>query len=125
MSRVAVIYEGDKNQLNQSLMSQIDGEPEFYEVSDKNESVAYQKIKKLIQLGLVVTLFFVAPIHASADDTQKKSAKISLETGVTPQIIQASEVAIKQVPQFGFAKGTFIMADDFDEPLDDFKDYMQ
>jgi len=26
--------------------------------------------------------------------------------------------------KFGMMKGTFIMADDFDEPLDDFKDYM-
>ena len=25
---------------------------------------------------------------------------------------------------FGCAKGEFIMADDFDEPLEDFKDYM-
>ena len=24
----------------------------------------------------------------------------------------------------GFLKGTFVMSDDFDEPLDDFKDYM-
>lgn len=27
----------------------------------------------------------------------------------------------KRVPQFGSAKGTFKMAADFDEPLDDFK----
>ncbi|HPI18831.1 MAG TPA: DUF2281 domain-containing protein [Candidatus Kapabacteria bacterium] len=27
-------------------------------------------------------------------------------------------------PQFGCAKGTFKMAPDFDEPLEDFKDYM-
>lgn len=26
--------------------------------------------------------------------------------------------------QFGYAKGMFTMSDDFDEPLDDFKDYM-
>ena len=25
--------------------------------------------------------------------------------------------------QFGYAKGFFMMADDFDEPLDEFKDY--
>jgi Protein of unknown function (DUF2281) len=30
----------------------------------------------------------------------------------------------KKVPQFGCAKGMFKMSDDFDEPLDDFKDYM-
>ena len=32
--------------------------------------------------------------------------------------------AVKRIPKFGCAKGTFKMADDFDEPLDDFKDYM-
>ena len=30
----------------------------------------------------------------------------------------------KKVPQFGFAKGTFIMTDDFDKPLEEFEDYM-
>lgn len=25
---------------------------------------------------------------------------------------------------FGFAKGKYVMSDDFDEPLEDFKDYM-
>ena len=30
----------------------------------------------------------------------------------------------KGVPVFGCAKGQFQIADDFDEPLEDFKDYM-
>ena len=30
----------------------------------------------------------------------------------------------KKVPVFGCAKGQFKMAADFDEPLEDFKDYM-
>ena len=30
----------------------------------------------------------------------------------------------KRIPVFGSAKGTFKMSPDFDEPLDDFKDYM-
>ena len=34
------------------------------------------------------------------------------------------EKAAKRVPKFGCAKGTFKMADDFDEPLDDFREYM-
>lgn len=29
-----------------------------------------------------------------------------------------------QYPKFGSAKGMIIMKDDFDEPLDDFKEYM-
>lgn len=28
------------------------------------------------------------------------------------------------VPKFGSAKGMFVMHDDFDEPLEDFKEYM-
>ena len=32
--------------------------------------------------------------------------------------------AAKRISEFGCAKGTFKIADDFDEPLDDFKDYM-
>jgi len=30
----------------------------------------------------------------------------------------------KKVPVFGCAKGQFRMAEDFDEPLEDFKEYM-
>lgn len=30
----------------------------------------------------------------------------------------------KEGPKFGFAKGMFEMSNDFNEPLDDFKDYM-
>jgi len=37
---------------------------------------------------------------------------------------QFSEKEGKRVPKFGCAKGMFVMAPDFDEPLDDFKEYM-
>lgn len=30
----------------------------------------------------------------------------------------------KEGPKFGFARGMFKMSKDFDEPLDDFKEYM-
>jgi hypothetical protein len=30
----------------------------------------------------------------------------------------------KIIPKFGSAKGKYIMSDDFDEPLEDFKEYM-
>lgn len=39
-------------------------------------------------------------------------------------IQRTNKKAVKRIPKFGCAKGTFKMADDFDEPLDDFKDYM-
>lgn len=32
--------------------------------------------------------------------------------------------AEKPTPKFGSGKGMFVMAPDFDEPLEDFKDYM-
>lgn len=100
MSKVAVIYEGDKSQLDKGLMSQIDGEPEFYKVGDKDESVAYKKLKQMIQLGLAAALFFIVPAHANADATQKKVAKISRAVGVEPQIIRESEATNKKTPQF-------------------------
>ena len=37
---------------------------------------------------------------------------------------KAVEQGPKKVPVFGCAKGQFKMAADFDEPLEDFKDYM-
>lgn len=38
---------------------------------------------------------------------------------------QFSETSVeKRMPTFGSAKGTFVMAADFDAPLEDFKDYM-
>jgi hypothetical protein len=36
---------------------------------------------------------------------------------------KAKEKKIKE-RQFGYSKGFFIVSDKFDEPLDDFKDYM-
>jgi hypothetical protein len=56
--------------------------------------------------------------------------QISLEV---PREIQTGQVILtfspkteeeKKVPVFGCAKGQFRMADDFDEPLEDFADYM-
>jgi antitoxin (DNA-binding transcriptional repressor) of toxin-antitoxin stability system len=32
--------------------------------------------------------------------------------------------SVKRRPQFGSAKGLITMSDDFDEPLEDFKEYM-
>lgn len=41
------------------------------------------------------------------------------------KVKQAAEAkAGKPKPMFGSLKGMFVMADDFDEPLEDFKDYM-
>ena len=37
---------------------------------------------------------------------------------------KSSKKKKKPIPQFGSAKGKIKMASDFDEPLDDFKEYM-
>ena len=36
----------------------------------------------------------------------------------------AAKTESQKIPVFGCAKGQFKMADDFDAPLEDFKDYM-
>lgn len=47
----------------------------------------------------------------------RKSADVTLQ--LVPR------VAKKRTRQFGSAKGLITMADDFDEPLEDFKGYME
>jgi uncharacterized protein DUF2281 len=37
---------------------------------------------------------------------------------------QKNKPKVKKPRKFGAAKGMFIMSSDFDEPLEDFKDYM-
>ncbi len=39
-------------------------------------------------------------------------------------LTKQKEKSTKRIPVFGSAKGTFKMSADFDEPLDDFKEYM-
>ncbi len=48
---------------------------------------------------------------------------ITDDKGMTFQLIQVKPKKIR--PKFASAKGLISMMDDFDEPLDDFKDYMQ
>jgi hypothetical protein len=44
--------------------------------------------------------------------------------GRTILTFSPAETERKKTPVFGCAKGQFRMAEDFDAPLDDFKDYM-
>lgn len=46
-------------------------------------------------------------------------AKHNIPMPAEPQ--KTSENVVRKA---GFLKGTFVMSDDFDEPLEDFKDYM-
>ena len=45
-------------------------------------------------------------------------------TGTVILTFTPTKAEEKRVPVFGCAKGQFQIADDFDEPLEDFKDYM-
>ena len=40
------------------------------------------------------------------------------------QELKDTPLALKKPIKAGFLKGSFVMASDFDEPLEDFKDYM-
>jgi type I site-specific restriction endonuclease len=53
----------------------------------------------------------------------KQELLFFLDYLLTKQNAKPTETS-KKIPTFGSAKGTFKMADDFDEPLDDFADYM-
>lgn len=44
--------------------------------------------------------------------------------GLSQEKFKTNQEITKTVPKFGFAKGIFKVANDFDEPLEDFKDYM-
>jgi Protein of unknown function (DUF2281) len=39
-------------------------------------------------------------------------------------VVKVKKTSEKKKPKFGSGKGIFVMHDDFDEPLEDFKDYM-
>jgi len=45
-------------------------------------------------------------------------------TGATIIAFTPARAETQKVPVFGCAKGQFKIAEDFDAPLDDFKDYM-
>ena len=70
-----------------------------------NEQLIVSKIQQLNSEPLKQELLFFLDYLLTKQNTKP--------TGTT-----------KKIPQFGCAKGTFKMADDFDAPLDDFADYM-
>jgi Protein of unknown function (DUF2281) len=42
-----------------------------------------------------------------------------------PAPVKEAEIEPGKFPKAGFLKGTFVMTDDFDAPLEDFKEYME
>jgi hypothetical protein len=57
--------------------------------------------------------------------TYKYQIQLPLERNTEPSEKAKTTLEPNQKPlKAGFLKGTFVMADDFDAPLDDFKEYM-
>jgi Protein of unknown function (DUF2281) len=65
-------------------------------------------------------------LHAKIDLLQsvelKKDLTLYIEFLLQKQFGNINPV--KKIPKFGYAKGTFNLSLDFNEPLDDFKEYM-
>jgi ferritin len=61
-------------------------------------------------------------IQQIQSEALKQELLLFLDKLLAKQVSEAK--AVKKIPKFGCAKGTFKMAEDFDEPLEDFKDYM-
>ncbi|WP_435355882.1 type II toxin-antitoxin system VapB family antitoxin [Emticicia sp. SJ17W-69] len=72
-----------------------------------SNAILFEKFSKLPDYLKVEVLDFVEFLeYKKASEIQKK---------------QSDE---KKGPVFGYAKGKYVMSADFDEPLDEFKDYM-
>jgi len=58
--------------------------------------------------------------------TQFSSLPISIQNELIHylEFLVEKNIPKKTHPKAGFMKGSFIMKDDFNEPLDDFKEYM-
>ena len=52
-------------------------------------------------------------------------AEIIITSNQAPLVKLAPVQSLKPRPQFGSAKGLVSLSDDFDEPLEDFREYMQ
>ena len=63
---------------------------------------------------------------ASKIDSLPIQLKKEVEEYIESLLLKANinKDLIKKTPVFGCAKGHYKMSDDFDEPLEDFKDYM-
>lgn len=61
-------------------------------------------------------------IELLQSDELKKDLVLYLDFLLQKQFVDNQPV--KRIPKFGSAKGTFILSPDFNNPIDDFKDYM-
>ncbi len=64
-------------------------------------------------------------VHRIANLKPKQKEMVEMFIALLEQSDQTTTAASSASPlKAGFLKGTFTMRDDFDEPLDDFKEYM-
>lgn len=63
-------------------------------------------------------------IHQLRSEALQQELLFFLDYLLLKQNEPKTDQITKKIPKFGCAKGTFKMADDFDEPLEDFQDYM-
>ncbi len=66
----------------------------------------------------------LSKINLLTSESLKGELLFYLDYLLSRQSEQREKKIIKKTPQFGCAKGKFKMSADFDEPLDDFKEYM-
>ncbi len=57
-------------------------------------------------------------------DMLPESLKKEVDDFIDFLILKSQKYSASGIPKFGSAKGFYKMADDFDEPLEDFKEYM-
>ena len=79
------------------------------------QAVFFQPFDQLPEAMKQELLAFFEYLAYKYKISQTKPAQTKIENDNEPQ---------GKAPKAGFLKGTFVMADDFDEPLDDFKEYM-
>jgi Protein of unknown function (DUF2281) len=56
--------------------------------------------------------------------TLPENLKSEVSDFIDSLVVKDKKTSEKKKPIFGSGKGIFVMHDDFDEPLEDFKDYM-
>lgn len=64
-------------------------------------------------------------IQQISSEKLKQELLFFLDFLLVKQFNEQEQQVVRKAPKFGCAKGTFKMADDFDEPLEDFKGYME
>ena len=73
---------------------------------------------------ILYTMSITQTVEIPADRQLTITVPKEVPTGPVILTFTPAKTEPKKVPVFGCAKGQFHMAEDFDEPLEDFKEYM-